>query len=57
MINCKNSWVSTPITMAVMLGGSGFALMVQAGDWMLAPGVTVEQVYTDNANLDSEGAK
>lgn len=55
MINFKSTWVSTPVTMAVILGGSGFAPMVQAADWMLAPGITVEQVYTDNANLDSEG--
>ena len=55
MINFKSTWVHISLSTAVLLGGGGFVMIGQAADWTFASGVTVEQVYTDNANLDDEG--
>jgi uncharacterized protein (PEP-CTERM system associated) len=55
MTNCKSTWVCLPLVSAVLWGGLGCAVTAQATDWVIAPGLTLEQVYTDNANLDEEG--
>jgi uncharacterized protein (PEP-CTERM system associated) len=55
MINWKSTWVHVPLSMAFLSQGLGYTLTAQANDWILAPGVTMEQVYTDNVNLDEEG--
>jgi uncharacterized protein (PEP-CTERM system associated) len=36
------------------LGGFVHTLTAHAGDWILAPGITVEQVFTNNAKLNDE---
>ena len=55
MTYCKSTWVNISLSAVVLLGGFGAAETVQASDWTLATGLTLEQVYTDNANLDDEG--
>ena len=55
MTCCKSIWVRIPLSAFVLWGGLGCAVTAQATDWMLAPGLTLEQIYTDNANLDDQG--
>lgn len=40
------------LTLLLFMGG--FTLPALSSEWVITPGVTVEQVYTDNANLDTE---
>jgi len=52
MINSVSNWPHTPLSLTALLLALGCPPGVHAGDWVLAPGLTLEQVYTDNANLD-----
>ncbi len=42
------------IVLPALLVCSVFTFNVQSADWVITPGVLLEQVYTDNANLDND---
>ncbi len=54
MINKKTSATCQYIILSVFLPLSVMTSSVQSADWTVTPGVLVEQVYTDNANLDND---
>lgn len=54
MSNKKTMLINEFKFLPLLLTMSLFSLGVQSADWMLAPGIALEQVYTDNSNLDSE---
>ena len=53
-MKCKGMWREKLIYLAIILVGSGLTASAQSSDWIIAPGLSVEQIYTDNSNLDSE---
>jgi uncharacterized protein (PEP-CTERM system associated) len=52
MSNGKSAWVTGLLSASLPMLGLAYTLTAHAADWILAPGLTLEQVFTDNANLD-----
>jgi uncharacterized protein (PEP-CTERM system associated) len=53
-MKCKGMWREKLIYLAIILVGSGLTASVQSSDWIVAPGLSIDQIFTDNASLDSE---
>ncbi|MEN8180449.1 MAG: TIGR03016 family PEP-CTERM system-associated outer membrane protein [Pseudomonadota bacterium] len=54
MITKKTKPTNKLKLLPVFLAMSVIPLYVQSADWKIAPGISIEQIYTDNANLDTD---